>query len=53
MALDDRSLVTRIGAGDDHAFTELAERHRSDREAYTRAKASFIERVLASGPWRP
>ncbi len=28
MALDDRSLVTRIGAGDDHAFTELAERHR-------------------------
>jgi DNA-directed RNA polymerase specialized sigma24 family protein len=29
MALDDRSLVTRIGAGDDHAFTELAERHRA------------------------
>jgi GrpB-like predicted nucleotidyltransferase (UPF0157 family) len=27
---------------------ELAERHRTDREAYTRAKASFIEGVLAS-----
>jgi GrpB-like predicted nucleotidyltransferase (UPF0157 family) len=26
---------------------ELAERHRNDREAYTRAKASFIENVLA------
>jgi len=26
---------------------ELAERHRTDREAYTRAKASFIEGVLA------
>jgi GrpB-like predicted nucleotidyltransferase (UPF0157 family) len=26
---------------------ELAERHRNDREAYTRAKASFIEGVLA------
>ncbi len=26
---------------------ELAERHRHDREAYTRAKASFIEGVLA------
>jgi GrpB-like predicted nucleotidyltransferase (UPF0157 family) len=28
---------------------ELAERHRNDREAYTRAKASFIEGVLARG----
>jgi GrpB-like predicted nucleotidyltransferase (UPF0157 family) len=27
---------------------ELAERHREDREAYTRAKASFIEGVLSS-----
>jgi GrpB-like predicted nucleotidyltransferase (UPF0157 family) len=29
---------------------ELAQRHRTDREAYTRAKASFIEGVLARHP---
>ncbi len=28
---------------------DLAERHRDDREAYTRAKAAFIERSVAGG----
>ncbi len=38
MALDDRSLVTRIGAGDDHAFTELAERHRAGLVRHAQGK---------------